>query len=134
MSGRGLRGQPRTSAPEAPPERNVEYTPRSEDASMNQPPAEPSRASDLGGGTLTMDQVIQIVTAATHHAWEPPEEQRDMIERALKLGAKNYDGTGDPEEAYLWLDRVSEIYTVMGCSDELKVLFSGFLMEARAKD
>ena len=54
-----------TSAPEAPPERNVEHTPKLEDASMNQPPAEPSRAANPGFGTLTMDQVIQIVTAAT---------------------------------------------------------------------
>ena len=58
MSGRGRRGRPRTSAPEAPPERNVELTPRSEDASMNQPPTDPSRAVYSGGGTLTMDQVI----------------------------------------------------------------------------
>ena len=57
-----------------------------------------------------------------------------MIERALKLGAKTYDGTNDPEAAYLWLDSVSEIYVVMGCSDEHKVLFSRFLMAARAKD
>ena len=41
-----------------------------------------------------------------------------MIERALKLGAKTYDGTEDLEAPYLWLDKVSEIYTVMGCSDE----------------
>ena len=101
---------------------------------MNQPSAEPSRAVDPGGGTLTMDQVIQIVTAATHQTWEPPNEQRGMIKRALKLGAKTYVGTDDPEAAYLWLDRVSEIYAVMGCSDEQKVLFSGFLMAARAKD
>ena len=39
MSGRGRRGQSRTSAPEAPPERYVEHTFSSEDASMNQPPA-----------------------------------------------------------------------------------------------
>ena len=58
MSGRGRRGQSRTSAPEAPPERYVEHTPRSVDASMNQPPTEPSRVADRGGGTLTMDQVI----------------------------------------------------------------------------
>ena len=57
-----------------------------------------------------------------------------MIERALKLGVKTYDGTGDPEAAYLWLDRVSEIYTVMGCSDEQKVLFSRFFIADRAKD
>ena len=58
MYGRGRRGRSRTSAPEAPPERDVEHTLRSEDASMNQPPAEPSRAADPRGGTLTMDQVI----------------------------------------------------------------------------
>ena len=57
-----------------------------------------------------------------------------MIERALKLGAKTYDGIGDPEATYLWLDMVSEIYAVMGCLVEQKVLFSGFLMAARAKD
>ena len=58
LSGRGRRGRSRTFAPEAPLERNVEHTPRSEDVSMNQPPAEPSRAADPRGGTLTMDQVI----------------------------------------------------------------------------
>ena len=57
-----------------------------------------------------------------------------MIEHALKLGAKTYDSTDEPEAAYLWLDRVSEFYVVMGCSDEQKVLFSVFLMTARAKD
>ena len=58
MSGRGRRGRSRTSAPEAPPERYVEYTLRSEDASINQPPVEPSRVIDPGGSTLMMDQVI----------------------------------------------------------------------------
>ena len=54
-----------------------------------------------------MNQVIHIVTTATRQTREPLEEQRGMIERALKLGAKTYDGTGDLEAAYLWLDRVS---------------------------
>ena len=58
MSGRGRRGQSRTSTPEAPPDIYVEHTPSSENASMNQPPVEPSRAANPGGGTLTMDQVI----------------------------------------------------------------------------
>ena len=65
MSGLGHRGRYWTSAPDAPLERNVEHTPKSEDASMHQPPIEPSRAADPRGGTLTMDQVIHIVTAAT---------------------------------------------------------------------
>ena len=55
MSGRGRKGRSRTFAPEAPPERYVEHTPRSENASMNLPPVEPSRVVDPGGGTLTMD-------------------------------------------------------------------------------
>ena len=101
---------------------------------MSQPPIEPSRVVDPGGSTLKMDQFIQIVTAATRQPHESLEEQRGMIECALKLGAKNFDGTDDPEAAYLWLDRVSEIYAVMGCSYEQKVLFSGFLMVVRAKD
>ena len=79
MSGRGHRGQSRTYALEAPLERYVEHTLRSEDASMNQPPEEPSRAADPSGGTLTMDQVIQIVTATTRQTREYPEEQRGMI-------------------------------------------------------
>ena len=74
MSGRGRRGQSRTSAPEAPPERDVEHTLRSEDASMNQPPTEPSRVTNPGVGTLTMDQVIQIVTAATRQTRESLED------------------------------------------------------------
>ena len=48
-----------------------------------------------------MDQVIQIVIAATRQAREPPEEQRGMIERVLKLGSKTCDGTDDPEAVYL---------------------------------
>ena len=74
MSGRGHRGRSRTSASEAPPEIYVEHTLRSKDASINQPPVEPSRAADPSGGTLTMDQVIHIVTAATRQARESPEE------------------------------------------------------------
>ena len=66
MSGRGRRGQSRTSAPEAPPERYVEHTLRSEDAYMNQPPtagqAGPSRPSEGAQvpGLFSIEQVAQI--------------------------------------------------------------------------
>ena len=56
------------------------------------------------------------------------------IERAQKLGAKPYDGSGNLEAAWLCYDRVNKIYRVMGCTDDQRVLFSGFLMEDRAKD
>ena len=54
-----------------------------------------------------MDQVIQTIIVANRQTRESSEEQRGMIERVLKLGAKTYDGTGDPEAGYLWLDRIS---------------------------
>ena len=50
---------------------------------MNQPPVEPSRVANPGGGTLMMDQVIHIVTVATRQPRESLEEQRGMIECAL---------------------------------------------------
>ena len=66
MSGRGRRGQSRTSAPEAPPERYVEHTLRSEDASMNQPlaasqagPSRPPEGAQVPE-LFTAEQVAQI--------------------------------------------------------------------------
>ena len=87
-----------------------------------------------------MAQIAQIVAIATHQQSQPPppprevlEEPERSIERVQKLGAKPYDGSGDPEAAWLWLDRVNKVYGVMGCTDEQRVLFSSFLMEYRAK-
>ena len=50
------------------------------------------------------------------------------------MGTKPYDGSGNPEAVWSWLDKVNKIYGVMGCTDDQKVLFSSFLMEDRAKD
>ena len=65
---------------------------------------------------------------------EVPEEPGRSIERAQKLGTKPYRGSGDLEAFWLWLDRVNKIYKVMGCTDDQRVMFSGFLMKDRAKD
>ena len=88
-----------------------------------------------------MAQIAHIVAIATRQQSQPSpppievmEEPRRSIERVQKLGAKPYDGSGDPEAAWLWLDRVNKVYGVMGCTDEKRVLFSNFLMEDRAKD
>ena len=62
------------------------------------------------------------------------EEPGRSIERVQKLGTKPYDGSGDLEAAWLWLNKVNKVYGVMGCTDEQRVLFSNFLMEDRAKD
>ena len=103
MSGRGRRGRSRTSAPEAPPERYVEHTLRSEDVSMHQPPAEPSpkgRYLDDGSGYIDCYNSYLSATGVFRRT-----EGHDRTRS--KLGDKTYDGTGDPEAGYLWLDRVS---------------------------
>ena len=154
MSGRGRRGRPRRVVPavfERPdiPARD-EHVVGSTTASMNQPPAAgqagPSAPPEDAQvpGLFTVEQVAQIaqiVAIATRQQSQPPPPPREVreepgrsIERVQKLGAKPYDGSGDPEAAWLWLDRVNKVYGVMGCTDEQRVLFSSFLMEDRAKD
>ena len=86
-------------------------------------------------------QIVAIVTRQQSQLQPPqppprefPEEPGRSIERVQKLGAKPYDGGGDPEAAWLWLDRVNKIYRVMGCTNDQRVLFSSFLMEDKVKD
>ena len=86
-------------------------------------------------------QIAQIVAIATRQQSQPPSPPREVteepgrsIERVQKLGTKPYDGSGDPEAAWLWLDRVNKVYGVMGYTNEQRVLFSSFLIEDRAKD
>ena len=95
-------------------------------------------------GLFTVEQVaqiVQIVAIAMRQQLQPPpppreviEEPRRSIDRVQKLGANPYDYSGDPEAAWLWLDRVNKVYGVIGCTNEQRVLFSSFLMEDRAKD
>ena len=154
MSGRGRRGRPRKVIPAVPerpevPERD-EHVVGSTTASMNQPPAagqagqsRPPEGAQVPGlfTTEQVAQIAQIVAIATRQQSQPTpppreviEEPRRSIERVQKLGTKPYDGSGDPEAVWLWLDRVNKVYGVMGCTDEQRVLFSSFLMEGRAKD
>ena len=75
-----------------------------------------------------MAQIAQIVAIVTRHQPQPkpppspprevPEEPGRCIERAQKLHAKPYDGSCDPEVAWLWLDRLNKIYKVMDRTDD----------------
>ena len=139
------------AVPERPvvPERD-EHVVGSTIAFMNQPPAAgqagPSRPPEGAQvpRLFTAEQVApiaQIVAIATRQQSQPAPPPREVIEepgrsieRVQKLGAKTYDGSGDPEAAWLWLDRVNKVYGVMGCTDEQRVLFSSFLMEDMAKN
>ena len=154
MSGRGRRGRPRRVIPVIPESPAVlvrdEHLVGSTTAAMNQPleagqagPSGPPEGAQVPG-LFTVEQVAQIaqiVAIATPQPLQPPppprevmEEPRRSIERVQKLGTKPYNDSGDPEAAWLWLDKVNKVYGVMGCTDEQRFLFSNFLMEDRAKD
>ena len=154
MSGRGRRGHPRKVIPTfskrpVVPERD-EHLVGSTTSSMNHPlaagqarPFGPPEGAQVPG-LITIEQVAQIaqiVVIATRQQSQPPPQPREgleepgrSIDRVQKLGAKPYDGNGDPEATWLWFDRVNKVYGVMGYTDEKRVLFSSFLMEDRAKD
>ena len=69
---------------------------------------------------MQMAQIAQIVAKATGQQSQPTPPPREVIElgrllkRVQKLGAKPYDGSCDPDAAWLWLDRVNQVYRVMG--------------------
>ena len=82
-------------------------------------PSEPSQAGpshppEPAGVNIPLDQMVQILATAFRQPGEPTES----IERARKLGARNYDGIGDPEKAWSWLEGNERVFNVMGCSDE----------------
>ena len=56
------------------------------------------------------------------------------IERARKLGARNYDGIEDPEKAWSWLEGNERVISFLGCSDEQMVTYSTFLLRDIALD
>ena len=154
MSGRGRIGRPRRVIPAIHERPAVlvrdEHVVGSTTASMNQPPAAgqagPSRPLEgaqvpglfTGEQVAQIAQIVAIATLQQSQSTPPPreviEELGRSIERVQKLGTKPYDGSGDREVAWLWLDRVNKVYGVMGCIDEKRVLFSSFLMEDKAKD
>ena len=154
MSGRGRRGHSRRVIPEGferpvVPKRD-EHVVGSTIASMNQPPAvgqagpsRPPEGAQVPGLFMAeqVAQIAQIVAIATRQQSQPTPPPREVIEepgrsikRVQKLGAKPNDGSGNPEAAWLWLDKVNKVYGVIGYTNEQTVLFSSFLMEDRPKD
>ena len=121
MSGRGRRGRPRRVSSAVPKRPAIpvkdEHVVGSTIASMNQPPAagQAGPSGPLEGaqvpGLFTAEQVThiaQIVAIATRQQLQPTSPPREVmeepgrsIEREHKLGAKPYDGSGDPEAAWL---------------------------------
>ena len=61
--------------------------------------AEPSHHPEPVGVNIPLDQMAQILATT----FRQPSELTVSIERARKLGARNYDGIGDIEKVRSWL-------------------------------
>ena len=102
------------------------------------PPPVPSEPSQAGPSrplepvrvNIPLEQMAQILATA----FRQPREPTVSIERARKLGARNYDGIGDLEKAWSWLEGNERVFNDMGCSDEQMVTYSAFLLRDRALD
>ena len=76
--------------------------------------AGPSCPPELARVNIPLDEMAQILATT----FRQPREPKVSIERARKLGARNYDGIGDPEKAWSWIEGNKRVFSVMGRSDE----------------
>ena len=124
------RGRPATRrAPEAlvpPPEEHVDESAYVPPPTVHSDPmpseplqTEPPPPPEVVRGQIPLEQKAQLLATALRQ----PRESVASIERGRKLGARNYDGLGDPEKA---------LNQVMKCTNEQMVIFSAFLLWDRA--
>ncbi|KAF4374839.1 hypothetical protein F8388_010713, partial [Cannabis sativa] len=60
------------------------------------------------------------------------EETATLIERIYNLGASKFSGSTSPDDAEEWIQRLEEIFDIIGCSDEQKLSVTRFLLERDA--
>ena len=113
------RGRPRTrqAATKAPtPDREqVDESVNVPDSCAHPQPSQSVRPEPTPGPILgQMEQMAHMLAAAL----QQPRESGISIECTRKLGAKPYDGSGDPERALSWIEANKEIFQMMGCTKE----------------
>ena len=91
------------------------------------PQTRPPQPPEVVGGQIPLEQMAQLLSIALRQ----PREPVASIQRGRKLGARNYDGLGDPEKASSWLEGNEWVYQVMKYTDEQMVTFSAFLLRDR---
>ena len=79
------------------------------DSMPSEPPqTEPPPPPEVVGGQIPLEQIAQLLATALRK----PREPVASIERGQKLGARNYDGLGDPEKASSWLEGNERVFQV----------------------
>ncbi|KAH7510957.1 hypothetical protein JRO89_XSUnG0235600 [Xanthoceras sorbifolium] len=79
----------------------------------------------------TMYIITQLLTTIIQYQTHVLEI---TIERARRVGATFFNGSGYPDSAHAWLNDLERVFRVMGCSDEQKFSFATFLLKDRAHD
>ena len=92
--------------------------------------AGPSRPPEPAGVNIPLDQMAQILATV----FRQPRELIVSIERERTLGARYYDGIGDPKKAWLWLEGNERVFSVMGYSNEQMMTYSAFLLRDTTLD
>ena len=111
------RGRPATRrAPEAlvpPPEEYVDesayVSPPTIHSDLMPPQTELPPPLEVVGEQIPLEQMAQLLATALRQ----PREPVASIERGRKLGARNYDGLGDPKKALSWLEGNEWVYQVI---------------------
>ena len=109
-----IRRAPKALVP--PPEEHVDESayvppPTVHSDSMPSEPlqTDPPQPPEGVGGQISLEQMAQLLATTLRQ----PREPVASIERGRKLGARNYDGLGDPEKASTWLEGNEWVYQVM---------------------
>ncbi|KAH7560675.1 hypothetical protein ACOSP7_017032 [Xanthoceras sorbifolium] len=79
----------------------------------------------------TIDRITQLLTTIVQYQTYVREI---TIERAHRVGATSFDGSGDPDSVHAWLNDLERVFGVMGCSNEQKFSFAMFPLKDRAYD
>ena len=78
------------------------------------------------------NQVIAAIAASGSSSQSRSLEAVEIVEKARRLGAQEFQGTTDPIQAESWIQRIERVMEVMQCSEEQKVSMATFLLEGRA--
>lgn len=88
-----------------------------------------------------VEQQNILITELTHRGGTPRTEEQErptnegpifVLERFKKLGPPSFQGTTDPLKAESWLKQIEKIFTVIGCTDDQRVVLASFMLQGEA--
>lgn len=90
------------------------------------PPIEP-KANRLAGAFQAIRSLVDVMER--HVA----TEERRSIKWCKGMGPSQFKGTPNPMEVEAWLMQLEEIFEVINCDEEKKILFAIFMLRGEAK-